>query len=258
MWRGIDGSEILTNFITARDATMPFEDDKHTRYNGYTTPSYVMGAWQRFQDKAYSNEVIVPFGYGDGGGSANEEMLEILERTQKGIAGFPKTKTTSIKEYAKTIKENFENACKALGEVPKWVGELYLELHRGTFTSMSEIKKFNRYCEFLYQKAEQLSILGKELFGQEYPKEDLEKGWKNILLNQFHDILPGSSIKEVYDDAFALYEEACDFGEKVCLDKLSTIAKNVSAKDGVLVYNANSFATAPGTLIVIVPVKDSF
>lgn len=241
MWRGIDGSEILTNFITARDATMPFEDDKHTRYNGYTTPSYVMGAWQRFQDKNYSDEVIVPFGYGDGGGSANEEMLEILERTQKGLPSFPKTKCTSIKEYAKNVQENFKNACKSLGEVPKWVGELYLELHRGTFTTMSEIKKQNRFCEFLYQKAEQLSIIGKEIFNEKYPKEDLEKGWKNVLLNQFHDILPGSSIKEVYDDAFSLYDEARTLGNSICNDKLLSIAKNVSANDGVLVYNANSF-----------------
>ena len=241
MWRGIDGSEILTNFITARDATMPFEDDKHTRYNGYTTPSYVLGAWQRFQDKPYSDEVVVPFGYGDGGGSANEEMLEILDRTERGIMGFPKVKRTGIKEYAERIHKNFEKGVSEQGEVPKWFGELYLELHRGTFTSMSEIKKYNRFCEFLYQKAEQLSVLGKVLFGKNYPAEELEDGWKKVLLNQFHDILPGSSVKEVYDDAFRIYEEAYETGKTISEDILSEIAKNVKADNGILVYNANSF-----------------
>lgn len=241
MWKGIDGSEILTNFITARDATMPFDDDKHTRYNGYTTPSYVLGAWQRFQDKSYSEEVIVPFGYGDGGGSANEEMLEILNRTEKGIAGFPKTGKTGIKSYAERIHKNFEAACVKQGEVPKWCGELYLELHRGTFTSMSEIKKYNRFCEFLYQKAEQLSVLGNILFGEQYAAEDLENGWKKVLLNQFHDILPGSSIKEVYDDAFRSYNEAYETGSKISNNIITKIAKNVKSDKGILVYNANSF-----------------
>lgn len=241
MWKGIDGSEILTNFITARDATMPFEDDKHTRYNGYTTPSYVLGAWQRFQDKPYSDEIIVPYGYGDGGGSANEEMLEILNRTEKGIAGFPKVKRTGIKSYAERIHKNFEEGVNKQGEVPKWFGELYLELHRGTFTSMSEIKKYNRFCEFLYQKAEQLSVIGKTLLGGKYPGKELEKGWKKILLNQFHDILPGSSIKEVYDDAFRIYGQAYETGKDICTDTLSEIAANVKAEEGVLVYNANSF-----------------
>lgn len=244
MWRGIDGSEVLTNFITARDVAMPFEDDKHTRYNGYTTPSYVLGAWSRFQDKTYSDEVIVPFGYGDGGGSANEEMLEILERTQKGVIGFPKVKITGIRAYTERIHKNFELACNKFGEVPKWVGELYLELHRGTFTSMSEIKKYNRMCEFLYQKAEQLSILNKEILGEEYPKDKLEEGWKKILLNQFHDILPGSSIKEVYDDAFDLYKDTYDSGKFICNNVLSEIAKNVKATDGIVVYNANSFVVS--------------
>lgn len=241
MWKGIDGSEILTNFITARDATMPFEDDKHTRYNGYTTPSYVMGAWQRFQDKPYSDEVVVPYGYGDGGGSANEEMLEILGRTERGIMGFPKVKRTGIKSYAERIHKNFEKGVSEQGEVPKWFGELYLELHRGTFTSMSEIKKYNRFCEFLYQKAEQLSVLGKALLGKNYPAKELEEGWKKVLLNQFHDILPGSSIKEVYDDAFRIYEEAYESGKSISDNVLSEIAKNVKAENGVLVYNPNSF-----------------
>lgn len=241
MWKGIDGSEILTNFITARDATMPFEDDKHTRYNGYTTPSYVLGAWQRFQDKPYSDEVIVPFGYGDGGGSANEEMLEILDRTERGIMGLPKVKRTGIKEYAERIHKNFEKGVSEQGEVPKWFGELYLELHRGTFTSMSEIKRYNRFCEFLYQKAEQLSVLGKALFGKNYPAKELEEGWKKILLNQFHDILPGSSIKEVYNDAFRIYEEAYDTGKSISDNVISEIAKNVKADNGILIYNPNSF-----------------
>ena len=241
MWKGIDGSEVLTNFITARDATMPFEDDTRTRYNGYTTPSYVLGAWQRFQDKPYSDEVVVPFGYGDGGGSANEEMLEMLNRTERGIMGFPKVKQTGIKEYAERIHNNFNKGVIEQGEIPKWFGELYLELHRGTYTSMSEIKKYNRFCEFLYQKAEQLSVLGKILFNMNYPTKQLEDGWKKILLNQFHDILPGSSIKEVYDDAFKIYEKSYALGKEITENVLSEVATNVKSRNGVLVYNANSF-----------------
>ncbi len=241
MWRGIDGSEVLTNFITARDVAMPWEDDTKTRYNGYTTPSYVLGAWQRFQQKQYSNEILVPFGYSDGGGSANEQMLEILERNKKGIAGFPKSRSTGIVEYIDRIKSNFKKACEELGEVPKWCGELYLELHRGTYTTMSEIKKYNRFCEFLYQKAEQISVLSKMIFNTEYPCTELEAGWKNILLNQFHDILPGSSIKEVYDDAFKLYEETYEQGKEICNTFMKTLSASTKATSGILVYNANSF-----------------
>ena len=90
--------------------------------------------------------------------------------------------------------------------LPSWSGELYLEFHRGTYTSQAKNKKYNRICEFMMADAEFYSVLANGLGnGYEYPEKELEKNWKLLLLNQFHDILPGSSIKDVYEDSAVQY-----------------------------------------------------
>ena len=91
--------------------------------------------------------------------------------------------------------------------MPAWAGELYLEFHRGTYTSIAKNKKNNRISEFLYQSAEAVSVFDMVLFGGGYPQAEINNGWETILLNQFHDIIPGSSIFEVYEDSDADYAE---------------------------------------------------
>ncbi len=242
MWQGIDGTEILTNFITAQDFVKNGEFRNGTTYVGHITPSMVAGAWNRYQQKEYSTEVMISYGYGDGGGGPTEEMLEYQRRLSKGLPGIPQTKMISLKEHLSNVSESFAKNSTELGHTPKWVGELYLEFHRGTYTSMAKNKKYNRYSEMMLQKAEALSTLAKTLLKIDYGKSDIENIWKTVLLNQFHDIIPGSSIKAVYNESWKQYEEVISKGEGIIDNKFALIADSVKSDGGILVYNSLGFA----------------
>jgi alpha-mannosidase len=204
-WRGIDGSEVLTYLISTRDYLKKNEPVKNfsTTYNGRQDAKQIMGTWQRFQNKDVSKEVLTCYGFGDGGGGPTEEMLEQNRRLEYSVARAPKTKQTFVKDFFHLLEERMDQK-----QLPVWDGELYLEHHRGTYTSMAKNKKYNRTCEFLNADAEFYSVLDLLLSdGSDYPAEALEKNWKLLLLNQFHDILPGSSIKEVYEDSEIQYQQ---------------------------------------------------
>lgn len=204
-WRGIDGSEVLTYLISTRDYLKKNETEKNfsTTYNGRQDASQIMGTWQRFSNKDVSKDVLTCYGYGDGGGGPTEEMLEQSRRLERSVARAPRTKQTFVKDFFHLLEERMDQK-----QLPVWDGELYLETHRGTYTSMAKNKKYNRTCEFLNGDAEFYSVLDLLLTKDpEYPSEALEKNWKLLLLNQFHDILPGSSIKEVYEDSSLQYEQ---------------------------------------------------
>lgn len=243
MWQGIDGSEIFTYFITAQKHEDYLKDKTYTTYIGNVTPQMNLGTWERFQQKEYNNEVLVAFGYGDGGGGPTEEMLEYERRLEYGLPGMPKAQISRAGDFLDRVKKNFDENCLLTGRIPKWVGELYLEFHRGTYTSIASIKKLNRQCEYLCQDTETLSVADKILFDGQYPKEELYKSWRTILLNQFHDIIPGSSISEVCDESVKQYTEVKDRVSAIEGDKLKNIASNVS-KSGVLVYNPNCFTAS--------------
>lgn len=199
-WKGIDGTEILTHLITTTGPDQ--EENAHfTTYNGMLHPGAVLGAWQRYQQKILNKDVLICFGYGDGGGGPTKEMLEMGRRMEKALPGIPKTQMGKAKDYFKRLEKQVEQE----EFLPQWVGELYLEYHRGTYTSMARNKRSNRKCEFLYQDAEFFNAMA-ALIGLKYPKEQLYDNWELILTNQFHDILPGSSIKEVYDVTKVEYE----------------------------------------------------
>lgn len=204
-WRGIDGSEVLTYLISTKDYYKNGQPSKgySTTYNGRQDPKQIMGTWQRFQNKDVSREVLTCYGYGDGGGGPTEEMLEQSRRMELNVARCPRTEQTFVKDFFHKLEKELDKK-----RLPVWSGELYLEFHRGTYTSMAKNKKYNRSCEFLNGDAEFYSVL-ESLFtkGGEYPKSQLEENWKLLLLNQFHDILPGSSIKEVYEDSEVQYEK---------------------------------------------------
>lgn len=236
MWKGIDGSEVLTHFITTSD---PYQDKDSffTTYNGQIHPGAIIGAWNRYQQKDINNDVLVSFGFGDGGGGATYEMLEVGRRLNKGIPGCPKVEMGTSKDYFKRL----ENKVKGNKRLPKWVGELYFEYHRGTYTSMARNKRDNRKSENLYVSAEKMSSLAM-LLGKKYPQEALNKGWENILLNQFHDILPGSSIKEVYEVTKEEYKNILKNGNEVLEDAFSTVASKINLnKKSVVVFNSLSF-----------------
>lgn len=237
MWEGIDGTEVLTHFITAKNSG-PSNKTASTTYNGIIGPSQVLGAWERYQQKELNNEVLLCFGYGDGGGGATKEMLENEKRLNKGLPGCPKVKLGKALDFFESLEKKAESSKR----FPKWVGELYLEYHRGTYTSMARNKKYNRKSEFLYGYVELLSSLNMLISGTPYPQNEINSGWKGILLNQFHDILPGSSIKEVYEDSLKQYIKIIENGNSL----LNAAARSISAslrldRQSVVVFNPLGF-----------------
>ena len=240
IWKGMDGTGILTHFITTSDKKAEWAHNNFmTTYNGNLIPSQVSGAWQRYQQKSVNNDVLISFGYGDGGGGPTGEMLENARRMARGIPGCPKVKIVRSLDYFKKL----EKTVIGNAGLPKWVGELYLEYHRGTYTSMARNKKYNRKSEFLYQDAELLSVINSITSGDgRYPRDEINRGWETILLNQFHDILPGSSIKEVYEESKKQYEEILDSGRAIIGSALDGIASKLDLKhNSVVVFNQLSF-----------------
>ena len=197
------------------------------------------GAWARYSQKYLNEEVLCSFGFGDGGGGPTKDMLENQRRLAKGLPGMPRTKMSTAKEFFHVLDKHVTDK----KYLPTWVGELYLEYHRGTYTSMARNKKFNRKAEFAYQNEEMYAMLDAQTAGGAYPEKELHEGWEVILRNQFHDILPGSSIKEVYDDSKAEYEGIFAENKALTDATLAHIAAGVKApKHSLVVYNPNSAA----------------
>ena len=243
-WEGIDGSRVLTHFVPTRDYNKAAveggtETEHFTTYNGYINPSQMKGAWARYSQKYLNEEVLCSFGFGDGGGGPTKDMLENQRRLAKGLPGMPRTKMSTAKEFFHVLDKHVTDK----KYLPTWVGELYLEYHRGTYTSMARNKKFNRKAEFAYQNEEMYAMLDAQTAGGAYPEKELHEGWEVILRNQFHDILPGSSIKEVYDDSKAEYEGIFSENKALTDATLAHIAAGVKApKHSLVVYNPNSAA----------------
>ncbi|MBE7050918.1 MAG: alpha-mannosidase, partial [Ruminococcaceae bacterium] len=239
-WQGIDGTEIFTYFLTAQNHVPGKAPGTTCNYNGSCNPSMLLGTWERYQQKELNNETIVSFGYGDGGGGPTDEFLEKERRLEYGLPGFPKAQMSRVGDFLDRVEKNFKKAKAENRYIPKWVGELYLEFHRGTYTSIAKNKKNNRECEFLSQTTETLSVINNILLNEDYPSNKLYDNWKLILLNQFHDIIPGSSIAEVYEDSDKQYAQVRNEIGEIQNDKLKALADNLSKK-GIMVYNPNSF-----------------
>jgi alpha-mannosidase len=216
LWRGIDGSEVFAHMITTTSKETPLEIYT-TTYNGSLKPSDVMGAWERYQQKDMNNDVLISYGYGDGGGGPTREMIEMGRRLSHGIKGAPKVRFANSKTYFDELYER----TKDNKSLPRWVGELYFEYHRGTLTSMGRNKRSNRKSELMLQSLELVSILANNL---PYPKSELDTMWEIVLLNQFHDILPGTSIKGVYDVTKVEYEELSKQATALLSERLPSAA----------------------------------
>lgn len=181
IWRGIDGSEVLacvppTHFIT------------------WNMPSQIQENWEAYLDKDTGGQTLNMFGYGDGGSGCTEEMIELMHRFDK-LSVMPKCTHMGAEEFLEKNLAHNDN-------LEKWDGELYLEMHRGTFTTKSNLKRINRRLENKFRTAEMLSVLR----GEDH-REEITRLYKKLLINQFHDILPGSHIHPVYEDAMADYRE---------------------------------------------------
>ena len=252
-WRGIDGTEVLTHFIPATDY-QPVMKTHMTTYNGNLNPAQIKGAWHRYQQKNLNDEVLFSFGYGDGGGGSTAEMMENHRRLEQGIPGCPKTRMSTSRAFF----EKLEKDVSGNRYLPTWSGELYLEYHRGTYTTMARNKKYNRKSEFLLENWEKLSSLHHFLLGGVYPQSDLEQGWQLVLRNQFHDILPGSSIKEVYEDSRKEYESLKAHGE-ACLEETRVQLTTAIGLDhqSVVVYNLSGLTVSEVALVTLPELEPS-
>ncbi len=239
-WQGIDGTKVFSYFLTAVEKKR--DDDPMNRRPTYTprlTPSYVQGCWERYNPKALTNNVLMPFGHGDGGGGPEDSFIEAFDRLKYGINGCAQTKW----EFASTYLDRLKSELEGNKRLPTWVGELYLEFHRGTYTSQAFNKRSNRKGEFLYQNTEAVSSMASKLLGSEYPQARLNEGWEGILLNQFHDIIPGSSIHSVYERCREDYKKIFDNGEELQANAYNDIISNIKTDGGVAVFNQNSFVS---------------
>lgn len=235
-WRGIDGTEILSYFLTAQEKKRYIGPQNYTTYNSDNNPSTIAGTWERFQQKEFTDQALNTFGWGDGGGGPTADMLEKRRRMENGMGECPNARIGTVDEFFSHLVDVEQNP-----HLPVWSGELYLEMHRGTYTSIAKNKKHNRMCEFAYQQAEQQSVLAGILCNTDYPAERLHKGWERILLYQFHDIIPGSSIKEVYDDCDQIYPQVLENARRIIRSAQQAIAARIQTNGGVLVFNPHSF-----------------
>ena len=189
-WRGIDGTEILTHF--------PPENS----YNSELDTNFLMPAQKTFKEKDKLNEFMSLFGVGNGGGGPKPENIELGKRL-KNLEGAPKVSFDHAKNFFKRLN-------RKKNQLETWVGELYLELHRGTLTTHGLVKKQNRKLE---NKLKAVEFLWSNCDLRIYPQNELDEAWKKLMINQFHDIIPGSSINLVYKNTHKEYEDihkTCD------------------------------------------------
>lgn len=218
-WEGIDGTRVFTHF--------PPVDT----YNAQFHASELARAEKNFAEKGRASRSLVPFGWGDGGGGPTREMLEKARRL-RDLEGSPRVEIEKPSAFFAAAEEEYGT------EAPVWSGELYLELHRGTYTSQAATKRGNRRSEHLLREAELWATAAALRDpGYHYPYETLERIWKTVLLLQFHDILPGSSIAWVH-------REARDTYEAVRAELADVVAEAVTAlgpPEGLVALNASPY-----------------
>lgn len=215
-WKGIDGSVILTHML-------PEET-----YNSQASPTTIRTVEKNYHEKGVCDQALVLFGIGDGGGGPGPYHLEKLKRL-KNFADF----SPAVQRFASDF---FHDIDKDAEEYPQWSGELYFENHRGTYTTQARNKKFNRLMEIALRELEFASVLAFRYSNREYPHKELDAIWKEVLLYQFHDIIPGSSIKRVYDECIPRYESMY----ARVLDMIQNIYQSLTK--GAVAVNSLSFA----------------
>ncbi len=228
---------MLTHFSTTPDAG----GYGTSTYNAEATPAQVIGTWTNFQQKELHHNLLMAFGYGDGGGGPTREMLENI-REMTAFPATPRLCQMDVEDLFSAIE------AKAARHLPTWNGELYLELHRGTYTTQSRTKRANRKSEFRLHDAEFLASLAAVLDSNyEYPVATLRHAWELVCLNQFHDIIPGSSIGSVYVESQKQHAEVQQTAQAVQDAALSAIAGRLSGPSGpesiqsLVVVNPTSF-----------------
>ena len=215
-WRGIDGTGVLVHLMND--------------YNSHTDPATLIERWRQRMQKDGISARLLPFGYGDGGGGPTRNHLEFLRR-MGDLQGVPRTRMTTPNAFFHDLEQ---------GGAPDthYVGELYYQMHRGTYTSQAKTKRGNRKSEVALREAEIWGVAAAALAGYAYPTATVDEAWKGVLLNQFHDILPGSSIERVYQEAEALFEDVIGTAEEVAAEARGTLVEDAEA---LTVFNSLSW-----------------
>jgi len=196
-WQGLDGTRVLTHFSTTPEPGSVYA----STYNAAATPEQAIGTWKNLQQKDEQRSLLMAYGYGDGGGGPTREMIENI-RELAALPGAPRVRPGRAGDFFRRLE------AESGDRLPTWNGELYLELHRGTYTTQSRNKRANRKSEFLLHDAEFAAALASVLDpAYAYPAATFRKAWELVCLNQFHDIIPGSSIGEVYVESQQQYGE---------------------------------------------------
>ncbi len=208
-WEGIDGSQVFTHFPPVDSYVAAFEGAE------------LALAVRNYAEKGRGKRSLAPFGYGDGGGGPTREMLEKARRL-RDLEGSPKVVIEPPDTFFQAAEAEYPDA-------PVWSGEMYLELHRGTFTTQARGKAGNRRCEHLLREAELWAATAAVRSGYPYPYDDLDRLWKTVLLHQFHDILPGTSIGWVHRETEAIYTETIAELEGIIASAIASIASDGTA-----------------------------
>jgi alpha-mannosidase len=252
-WEGIDGTRVFSHF--------PPVDT----YNARVEARELEWAERNFAQKDRASRSLMPYGYGDGGGGPTVEMIERIRRLQD-FEGLPAVDFGTVDEFFTAAENDIE-------EPPVWRGELYLELHRGTYTSQAHNKLMNRRCELLLREAEFMDVIASQISSEDLLKEDpwpdrtpwdvddcgpekkgsmtakaLDRAWKLLLLNQFHDILPGSSIQRVYEESRRDYEVIEAIAVAVRESGIERLMEKEETRDDFTVIN--TLAQQRGEVIV--------
>lgn len=216
-WQGIDGTKVPAYFLT----TQPYDSKSiGTTYCPDLKPSHVMGTWRRHGQQDLNTALFLVYGHGDGGGGPTREMLQNIRRMERGIPGCPKVEHAPMRPFFERLIARMNQNPQ---DYPVWVGELYAEFHRGTLTSVAKNKRNNRLAEITLREIGMLAVLAFQKTGRAYPTSEIRALWDIVMLNQFHDILPGSSIGAVYDDSDRDYADFFSQAEQLTAQLLSEL-----------------------------------
>jgi alpha-mannosidase len=234
-WQGLDGTRVLTHFSPTRSGSDSFV----STYNASASPEQILNTWANFQQKDWGPPGLTPpllmaYGFGDGGGGPTPDMVENI-RLMADFPGVPRVQCGTAAQFFHKLKATVGD------RLPTWNGELYLEYHRGTYTTQARNKRANRKSEFLLHDAEFLAALATTLDpSYAYPHPALRRAWELVCLNQFHDIIPGSSIGQVYVESLQQYAEIQDLAQRVIREGLAVIGEKTGFD--LFVINPTSFA----------------
>ncbi|MEU1294542.1 glycoside hydrolase family 38 C-terminal domain-containing protein [Streptomyces sp. NPDC005840] len=234
-WEGIDGTRIFTHF--------PPVDTYNARFSG----EEMSRAVRNYQEKGGGTRSLAPFGWGDGGGGPTREIMERARRL-KDLEGSPKVEVEHPDAFFAKARAEYEDA-------PVWVGELYLELHRATYTSQARTKQGNRRSEHKLREAELWATTAAlHAPGYRYPHERLDRLWKTVLLHQFHDILPGSSIAWVHREAEAEYARVAEELETLTAEAVAALGTGATRVFNTSPRDRAEVVRAPGGELAYVEV----